>query len=358
MATKRDYYELLGVDRSAGEKEIKAAYRRLARKHHPDVNPNDPKAEERFKEISEAFAVLSDPDRRAKYDRGGHEAFGPDFDPFAGAGFDLRSVGLQDLGDLFEMFAGAGGRGRGRARPPDRGRDLQLEMSLPFADAVRGATVSVEIPRRASCGACRGSGVRSGSAETGCPACGGTGRESRGRAAVRVSMTCRRCGGAGRLRGDPCSTCGGAGVERVQDRVRVRIPPGIEDGGRVRIPGKGDAGAAGEGSGDAFLVIRVESDPRFRREGRDLVCEVTVGIARAALGGTVRVPTLDGSATITLPPATRSGRRLRLRGRGVPGHRGRAPGDLQVIVQIEPPRSLDARSRELLEEFERLNPVP
>jgi len=355
MATKRDYYDLLGVDRGAGDKEIKAAYRRLARKYHPDVNRDDPKAEERFKEISEAFAVLSDPEKRAKYDRGGHEAFGPDFDPFAGAGFDFRSAGLGDLGDLFEMFTGGGQRGPRRAQ---RGQDLQLEMRLPFADAVRGTTVTVQIPRQETCAVCRGSGVRPGGGETTCPDCRGTGRESRGRAGMRVSLTCRRCGGAGKLRGDPCSACRGTGLTRKEERVRVRIPPGIEDGGRVRVPGKGDSGGGGGASGDAFLVIRVEPDPRFRREGRDLVCEVTVGLARAALGGTVQVPTLDGAATVTLPAGTRSGQRLRLRGRGVPAHRGRPAGDLHAIVQIEPPRKLDDRSRELLEEFARLNPVP
>jgi len=298
VTAKKDYYEILGVPRTAGEKELKAAYRRLARKHHPDVNPGDKSAEDKFKEISEAFAVLSDPEKRAKYDRGGHEAFEPGFDPFQGATVDFQDLGLGNLSDLFELFGGRGRR-RGGPRGASAGESLHLEMSLPFIDAIHGTTLEVTIPREAQ---------RSG----------------------------RRA--------------------RVHDSVKVRIPPGIEDGGRVRIPGKGNDGTGGGPPGDAFVNIRVEPHPLFRRDGADLVCEVPVGIVKATLGGDVEVPTLDGRATIKIPPGTRGGQRFRLKGRGVPARGGHAPGDLYAAVQIVTPRDLDARSRELLEEFARLNP--
>ena len=300
MAPKKDYYEILGVPRDADEKAIKAAYRKLARKHHPDVNPGDKDAENRFKEVSEAFAVLSDPEKRARYDRGGHAAFGPDFDPFAGMGFDFRNVefgrGFPDLSELFEMF-GLGSVGA-RPRAPRRGSDLQLEIRVPFADAVKGSTLQLSVPRH------------------------------------------------------------GSGGQRVEERLKVRIPAGIEDGGRVRVPGRGDAPPGAGAPGDLYLVVRVEPHPRFRRDGRDLLCDVPVGLAKAALGGTVEVPTLEGSATITLPSGKRSGQKFRLRGRGLPSHDSRPAGDLFAVIQIHPPSKLDPRSRELMEEFSRLNPNP
>ncbi len=288
--TKKDYYEILGVPRTASAKDLKAAYRRLARKYHPDVNPGNKEAEEKFKEAAEAFAVLSDPEKKAKYDQGGHEAFGPGFDPFAGMDFDFRNFGIGDLSELFDLFGGGGRRSRTRART---GADIQMEVRIPFVDAVRGATIEVPLPRQVS-----------------------------------------------------------------QDLVKVRIPEGVQDGDRVRVPGKGEPGRDGGPQGDAYLVIRVEPHPQFRREGNDLVSEVPVGLAKAALGGTIVVPTLEGSTTIQLPPGTRSGQKLRLRGKGVPASPTRPGGDLYAVVQIVPPRKLDARSRELLEEFSRLNPVP
>jgi curved DNA-binding protein len=285
---KQDYYEILGVPRTAGDREIKAAYRRLARKYHPDVNKGDKQAEEKFKEVAEAFAVLSDKDKRSRYDRGGHEAFGPGFDPFAGFDFGQFDAGFGDLSSLFEMFGfGPGGR-RGGRTGTRRGSDVRAELRIPFATAVKGDTVEMAIPR-----------------------------------------------------------AGG------QERLKVRIPAGIDDGGTMRLAGKGNAGSP---PGDAYLTVRIDRHPLFRREGRDLICDVSVGIARAALGGRVDVETLDGKTTINVPPGTRSGQRLRLRGRGVPSSSGKPAGDLYVVVQIHPPKALDARSRELLEEFERLNP--
>jgi molecular chaperone DnaJ len=359
MAGRKDYYEILGVSRDASEKDLKAAYRKLARKYHPDVNPGDKHAEERFKEIAEAFAVLSDPEKRAQYDRGGHDAFGPGFDPFGGAGFDIRDFGLGDLSDLFEMFgAGAGGRRGGRrgTSRAHRGEDIEFEIGVPFVDAARGTTLEIRLPRQTPCSECGGAGTRSGSQEIQCPDCMGAGRQDQRRGPMQVSVTCPRCGGSGRLRGSPCDPCGGSGRRGSEEKIKVRIPAGIEDGGRVRLAGKGNAGTLGGPAGDAYLRIRVEAHPTFRRDGRDLSCDVSIGIARAALGGTIEVPTLDGKASITVPPGTRSGQRFRLRGKGVGAGNGKPAGDLYAVISIVPPKKLDDRSQELLEEFDRLNP--
>ena len=293
VTSKRDYYEILGVPRTATEKDLKAAYRKLARKYHPDVNPGDKTAEASFKEVSEAFGVLSDPEKRAKYDQGGHDAFGAGFDPSRGVRIEFEDLGLSDLSDLFDLFGWGGApRGRGRGgRRGARGVDVQLEMSLPFADAVHGTTMELRLPHLP----------------------------------------------------------GGAST-------KVRIPPGIEDGARIRIPGKGAPSRADGPPGDAYVNVRVESHPLFRREGQDLVVDVPVGIATATLGGEVEVPTLDGRATIRIPAGTRSGQKFRLKGRGVPPRAGHAAGHLNAVVQIVTPKSIDARSRELLEEFARRNP--
>ncbi|HJQ97813.1 MAG TPA: DnaJ C-terminal domain-containing protein [Candidatus Polarisedimenticolaceae bacterium] len=290
MTSKRDYYEILGVPRTANEKELKAAYRKLARKYHPDVNPGDKAAEANFKEVSEAFGVLSDPEKRAKYDQVGHEAFGAGFDPRQGVKIDFEDLGLGDLSDLFDLFGwGGGARGRGgRRRGAARGNDVQFEMSLPFADAIHGTTMELRLPH-------------------------------------------------------------------LRESTKVRIPPGIEDGGRIRIPGKGEPGHGGP-PGDAYVNVRVEPHPLFSRQGSDLSVDVPVGIATATLGGEVEVPTLDGRATIRIPPGTRSGQKFRLKGRGVPARGSHPAGNLNAVVQIVTPKTIDARSKELLEEFARLNP--
>jgi DnaJ-class molecular chaperone len=306
MRGKRDYYEILEVARDAGEKQIKAAYRRLARKHHPDLNRGDKAAEEKFKDVAEAFAVLSDPEKRARYDRGGHEAFGTEFDPFAGVDSSRFDAGfgpgvLDDL--LSQLFGGSfggatGGPRAGRRR--GRGRDLRYETTISFVDAVRGATLELRVPRVGEDGA------------------------------------------------------------RIEDAVKVRIPPGVEDGSTLRVPRRGDAGAQGSETGDLLLTLRVTPHPRFRRRSaRDLECDVPIGIVRASLGGPVDVPTLDGRATIQVPPGTESGTTLRVRGRGAPaGPRGEPAGDLYVVIQIRPPATVDTRARSLLEELGRLLPEP
>ncbi len=347
--TKKDYYEILGVSRDAGEKELKAAYRKLARKYHPDVNKGDTRAEEKFKQISEAFAVLSDPTKRAQYDRGGHEAFGAGFDPFAG--FDVRAAGLGDLADLFGgMFGFDPGRSAHRAA---RGNDLKLELSIDFMEAINGTTLNLRVPRQHACSSCGGRGELPGSGSAVCPDCSGQGRRTQ--PGLPFAIPCNRCQGRGRLAGPPCEACRGTGRRRGEENVKVRVPVGIKAGSTVRVAAKGDAGTAGGPPGDLYLKIRVKDHPLFRREGDDLVCELPIGIAVAALGGTAEVPTLDGKTTIQVPPGTRSGQRMRLAGKGVPAAGGRRAGDLHALIQIHPPAKLDRRSRELLEEFRERN---
>ena len=288
MATKRDYYDILGVSRSASQKAIKAAYRRLARKYHPDVNKGAAAAEDKFKEIAEAFAVLSDKKKRATYDLGGHDAFGAGFNPFQGGNVQDFEFGFGDLSDLFSRLGGFGfGSGRPR-KQHRRGPDVRMEMRIPFADAVQGTTVDLNLP------------------------------------------------------------------DSGQPSVRVRIPPGIGEADTIRVVGKGRPGSPGAPPGDVYLVARIEPHPIFRRDGRDLICDVPIDLVTAALGGKVRVPTLAGQSTIQIPEGTRSSQKFRLRGKGVPGRNGQPPGDLYAIVQIHPPRKLDARSRELLEELRKL----
>lgn len=359
MATRRDYYEILGIDRKATEKEMKTAYRKLAMKFHPDRNPDNPEAEKNFKEVAEAFAVLSDSEKRTRYDQGGHDAFGADFNPFGGMGFDVNDMnfGGMDFSQLFDMFAGGGrGAGRGRSGRPQRGEDIEFELSISFRAAVQGDTLEVRLPRKAACSACSGSGAKPGSGGDRCVACSGSGRMAQGRGGMQVAMACPRCHGSGRMPGSPCSPCAGSGRRGTEDKIRVRVPGGIHDGGKVLLAGKGNAGVNGGPPGDAYFRVRVAADETFSRDGRNLICEVPVGIANAALGGKVDVPGLDGATTISIPAGTRSGQKFRIRGKGVPAN-GRTPaGDLVAVIQIWPPEKLDKASRELLEEFRRLNP--
>jgi len=349
---KKDYYEVLGVSRDADEKKLKAAYRRLARKYHPDLNKGDSSAEAKFKDVSEAFAVLSDPEKRAQYDRGGHAAFGAGFDPFSG--FDVRAAGLGDLADLFGGMFGGFGSGRGRqASRAARGNDLKLELAIDFMEAIHGTTLNLRVPRQLTCDACNGTGERAGTGGTACSDCAGQGHRTQ--AGLPFAIPCRRCGGSGRAPGPPCGQCRGAGRTRIEDKVKARIPAGIKDGSTVRLADKGDAGSAGGPPGDLYLSIRVKDHPLFRRDGNDLVCELPIGIAAAALGGTAEVPTLDGKATIQIPAGTRSGQRMRLAGKGVPAGKNRPVGDLYALIQIHPPKKLDRRSKALLEEFRELN---
>lgn len=357
MGQKKDYYEILGVSKTATAKEIKTAYKRLARKYHPDVNKGDVRSEDKFKEVAEAFAILSDADKRATYDRGGHAAFGSGFNPFAGADASQFDFGLGNLGDLFSQFGfgGVGGGGGRAASQPRRGEGLRMEVRIAFRDAVLGTTLKIMIPREDRCGKCGGSGTEKGAQPQTCPTCGGSGRTQQNHRGMQIALPCGRCQGAGRLPGASCGSCRGSGRVRKSERVQVRVPAGIKHGGTLRVAGKGNAGLQGGPAGDLLLTIMVEADPVFRRERDDLATDITIGLALAALGGNVGVPTLNGEKTINLPAGTGSGQRFRLKGEGIPATRGRKTGDLYAVVKIVPPRKLNKRSRELMEEFGELN---
>lgn len=357
MSSPPDYYKVLGVERDASPKAIKAAYRRLARQYHPDVNKGDKKAEEKFKQVAEAFAVLSDPDKRSRYDRGGHQAFGAGFDPFAGFDFQNLNVGVGDLSDLFNLFGGSRAH-RGGVRRPRRGQDLKRKLRIGFRNAVRGGTIEISVPRRIACNECGGAGTMAGSGQTLCNDCLGSGQTKQSRLGFQVQSTCGRCGGTGQLPGQTCGRCRGEGRLSVEERVKVRIPAGVDNGSTLRLAGKGDVGSRGGPPGDLLIGLEIEHDPEFRRLGDDLLCDVPVGLALAALGGRVEVPTLEGTSVISIPEGTRSGQKFRLKGKGVTPTNGRPPGDLFAVIQIRPPRKLDARSRELMQEFGKLNPTP
>ncbi|RMG94885.1 MAG: molecular chaperone DnaJ [Candidatus Dadabacteria bacterium] len=345
MAAKRDYYEVLGVGRNASADEIKKAYRKLARKYHPDVNPGNKEAEERFKEISEAYDVLSDPEKRAQYDAMGHAAFGQGAGAGAGPRWEeFRSGGFGgfDFSDLFSDLFGetAGFRPSG----PRKGTDLEYEMTVSLTEAVKGTEKEISFRRNAPCDACGGSGYKPGAGGGTCPRCGGRGVVRSSRGVISVQQSCPACRGTGRTPGPACERCAGRGTVPRAERIRVRIPAGVTEGSRVRVAGKGEAGASGGAPGDLYIRVHVAPDPRFRREGNDLVTPVDVDLLDALLGGTVEVPTLDGPVRMKVPAGTQNGQRFRIRGKGVPGK-----GDLYAEVRVKIPRRLDPEVRKVLE---------
>jgi molecular chaperone DnaJ len=348
--SKRDYYEILGVARSATEVEIKSAYRKLAMKHHPDRNPGDAVAEEHFKAAAEAYAVLADPEKRAMYDRFGHAGVssaagaGGGFDPSVFAEFgDFADV----LGNMFG-FGDLFGRRRGG---PQRGADLRYDLEISFEESARGTETSIQIPRQEQCGTCHGSGAAPGSTPTPCPQCHGQGQVRFQQGFFTVARTCPQCRGAGRIIAKPCSSCHGAGSVTRQRKITVKVPPGIASGQQLRLQDEGEAGTGGGPAGHLFVVVHVQEHEYFRREGNNLFCEIPVNFTTVALGGEIQVPTLDGTEPVKVPEGTQTGTTLRLRGKGMPDVNGRGRGDLFATVQVRTPRKLSKDQRRLIEQL-------
>lgn len=347
---KRDYYQVLGVSRDASAEEIKRAYRKLALKYHPDRNPGDKEAEERFKEAAEAYEVLRDPEKRRAYDLYGHEGVaGTGF-----SGFRHQEDIFSAFSDIFEEFFGfaSGFRRQGRGMGPEQGADLRYDLTISFVEAVKGVEKEVEIQSLEGCPECGGSGLKEGASPVRCPACGGSGHVVHSQGFFRVTSTCGRCGGRGVIIADPCIRCRGQGRIMGRRRVKVRIPPGVDSGSRLRLRGEGEAGVRGGGRGDLYIVVRVEPHQYFVRDGNDIVCRVEVPMALAALGGTMEVPDLDATREIEIPPGTQHGQRIVFSGEGAQDLRGFGRGDLIYEVQVRVPDSLTPRQRELLEEFQ------
>lgn len=354
--SKRDYYEVLGVQKGSGQDEIKKAYRKLALQYHPDRNPGDDSAEERFKEAAEAYDVLGDPEKRARYDQHGHAAFGQG-GGFGGTGFNNIEDIMSAFGDIFGSGGGGGifgdlfGGGRRGRGGPNQGRDLRIVLDLTLEEIDSGVERTVVIKRQASCGSCSGSGAEPGSKVVSCPTCGGRGQVAKSQGFFTMASVCPACSGRGQRPEKPCSSCRGGGKTPEKQEVKLQIPAGIEEGARLRVSGSGDAGDAGAPPGDLYCVIREAEHKVFQRSGPDLLTEVPVSFVQLALGETVEVPTLRGRAEMKIPAGTQSGKVFRLRGEGLPVFQGRGRGDQLVRIYIEVPEKLNDRQRELLREF-------
>ncbi|MFO8071346.1 MAG: molecular chaperone DnaJ [Polyangia bacterium] len=349
MAVKRDYYEVLGVARDVDAAGLKKAYRKLAMLYHPDQNPDDPQATERFREATEAFQVLSDPQRRASYDRFGHDA--PEMGGFPGGG---AGVDLGSMTDFFESVFGSvfgGGAPRGRRRRGKPGRDLQYDLTLDFEQIVSGAEVRITIPRPVRCETCGGSGRKPGSSPRRCGQCGGAGRIRLQQGIFAVAAPCAACGGTGEINVSPCQDCDGRGLVEREEEYEVSIPPGVDDGAVKVVAGGGEHGREGGPDGDLHVMIHVEEHPFFVRKGRNLHSQLKITYPQAVLGGEVEVPSVDGEVKLKIKAGTENGRVYRLRGKGVPSLRGSGRGDQLVHVEIDVPRSLTTRQRELIEKL-------
>jgi molecular chaperone DnaJ len=342
-----DYYETLGVKKGASEEEVKKAYRKLARKWHPDANPGDDSAEERFKEVQEAYSVLSDPEKRKQYDAGG--MLGGD-----GFRFDPSSfrTNVGSFGDILSDIFGRGGPGARTVRQP--GRDLETEVHLSFAQAINGTEISVNVPIEAACPTCNGTGAKPGTSVKTCPRCGGRGVETEGQGMFSISQPCSLCGGRGTVIEDPCPTCKGSGHTHQTKRYRVKVPAGVREGSRIKLAGKGEPGFGGGPAGDLYVVTHVSPSAVFKRRGDNLEVEVPITIVEAVTGGTVEVPTLGGTKKIRVPAGTRDGSVQRLRGEGPAQLSGRGRGDIHYRFRIEVPKSLTEEQQQAVEELSKV----
>jgi molecular chaperone DnaJ len=349
--SKRDYYEILEVTKTASETEIKSSYRRLAMKFHPDRNPGDQLAEEKFKECAEAYAILADAEKRSLYDRFGHA--GVKSAAGGGAGFD-PSV-FQEFGDFADILGNMfgfgdmfGGRRRGG---PQRGADLRYDLEISFEESAKGAETTIQIPRQETCETCSGSGSAPGSSASSCPQCKGHGQVRFQQGFFTVARTCPQCRGAGKIITKPCADCRGAGRISRDRKITVKIPPGIATGQQLRLVGEGEAGSAGGPAGHLYVVVHVHEHAFFRRDGMSLFCEIPVNFTTVTLGGEILVPTLDGNETVKVPEGTQTGTTLRLKGKGMPDVNGRGHGDLFATVQVQTPRKLNKEQRKLIEQL-------
>jgi len=342
--SKRDYYEILEVTQTSTEQEIKSSYRRLALKHHPDRNQGDKTAEEKFKEAAEAYAILSDGEKRARYDRFGHQGVGggsQGFDPSQFTGFEDIFGGL---GDIF----GFGGSRRGG---PQRGSDLRYDLEIKFEQAAKGTETHIQIPRQETCDGCKGSGAAAGTSPTTCPGCNGAGQIRFQQGFFTMARTCGQCRGAGKVIAKPCQTCRGAGTVAQTRKLTVKIPAGVATGQRLRLTGEGESGIKGGPTGDLYVVIFVQEHEFFQRDGNDLHCSVPLALTTLALGGELKVPGLDGDETVKVPESTQTGTTFRLRGKGMPDVSGRGRGDILVTVQAVTPKKLTKDQKKLLEQL-------
>lgn len=363
----KDYYEILGVNKNAGINDIKKAYRKLARKYHPDLNPGDKAAEQKFKEINEAHETLKDPEKKKQYDLygslGARGAPGPGPNSGRGGdfeGFDFSTSGNSSFGDIFETIFGNVGdqrpHGTRRGRPAERGEDLLYSMNLNFMDAANGIETTIQVSHKQACAACKGKGIDAASKKSTCPTCGGSGRVQKQSGFMKFGSICPNCGGSGVLPGTPCRSCGGDGRVETTSRLRVRIPAGVDNDSKVRITGKGNAGRNGGPEGDLIITIHVAPHKVFRRNGQDLEMSLPLTYAEAALGAKIEIPTLEGSSLFKVPPGTASGQKLRLKGKGIVNPKTGATGDLYVEIRIVPPSTKDLKVRELLKEIEKVSP--
>jgi molecular chaperone DnaJ len=350
---KRDYYEVLGLSRGANEQDIKAAFRRLAKDCHPDRNQGDNNAEHKFKELNEAYEALKDPQKRAAYDQFGHAAFDGAGRGSHGFGPDFASSMSDIFDDLFGEFMG--GRRGGRQRSGrERGADLRYNMEITLAEAYEGKAAQIRVPTSVTCDACTGSGVKTGTQPSNCPTCSGSGKVRASQGFFTIERTCPSCQGRGEIINDPCGSCSGSGRVVKERNLSVNIPAGVEDGTRIRLAGEGEAGLRGGPAGDLYIFLSLKPHEFFQRDGADIFCRVPISMTTAALGGHIDVPTVDGGKTrVKVPEGTETGKQFRLKSKGMPVLRSKVTGDMYIQVDVETPKSLTRRQRELLEEFER-----